>query len=600
MAQSVALVRGAITTTGTSTDLTSSGFGTPDAAIVFYGKASSGVNPSTGYGATGVLLTDGTTTRSFQIAGDDGVGTSNTERYTHSSRLVISDSALGVLNTWDVALITDGIRFTLVTDNTNEDPFCIVVLLKGVDAQVSVPDVSDEIETSSFDPTLAIAAGHGNPGAIGSGNHAILHFGAAEDGGLQRCLGFGDQDNVGTTSVTQRLYSDKMAAQLLNGSEAWSSAAGTFGTGSFSWTNTGSPSTDVKGLMLLGGDVSAKIAGFTSPTSTGTLDVATTGIDPEVVVVVMSSADDNTLQTTEYNDGFCFGASDGTNHYAQAYFAEDNVGTSDVYDEVSASKCIILDDPSGRLLEATASMGTEKVTLDFTTVGAVGREGFAIAFGPATSGVDPLVADTGTFTLTGVATGLTANRTLSCDTASFSLTGVAADLQATAVLNATVASFALTGVDAALTASRTLTCDTGSFTLTGIAADLDAGITLAAEAGSFTLTGTDTGLAASRTLACDTASFTLTGVAVGLETGFTLACDTASYSLTGINASLLASRLIEPQTASFVLSGLDAALTYNSPDSQAYLVSIRNSSVAVPYAIGSIARPSATGSIEVP
>lgn len=260
------------------------------------------------------------------------------------------------------------------------------------------------------------------------------------------------------------------------------------------------------------------------------------------------------------------------------------------------------------------------------------------------SGPSPLVADTGTFTLTGVATGLAASRTLSCDSASFSLNGVAADLQATSVLDATVASFALTGVDAGLTASRlltcdvasftltgidaaleagislnadtasftltgldagltaarTLTCDTASFTLTGIAADLEAGITLAADPGSFTLTGTDTGLTASRTLACDTASFTLTGVAAGLETGFTLACDTASYSVTGIDASLLASRVIDPVTASFILSGVDATLRYDTPDNQAYLVSIRGDSIGVPRAVATVKQASATGSIETP
>lgn len=106
-----------------------------------------------------------------------------------------------------------------------------------------------------------------------------------------------------------------------------------------------------------------------------------------------------------------------------------------------------------------------------------------------------LTADSGSFALTGQATGLALNRVLSAASGSFALTGQAAGLAVNRTLSAASGSYSLTGQNATLTYTPTST----------------ATYTLAAASGSFAVSGQDVVLAYNRVLSAANGSYLLTG-----------------------------------------------------------------------------------------
>jgi hypothetical protein len=156
--------------------------------------------------------------------------------------------------------------------------------------------------------------------------------------------------------------------------------------------------------------------------------------------------------------------------------------------------------------------------------------------------------------------------TLTAETGTFTLTGIAATLQASRNLTADTGTFALTGIDADLVSVKTLIADSGEFALTGIAADLIASRKIDCVAGEFSLTGIDADLAASRLLSADEGSFSLTGIDADLLANRTIAIAVGEFTLTGIDAGLVASRVLTIDVGTFDLTGIAAGLVYTSSD----------------------------------
>lgn len=173
----------------------------------------------------------------------------------------------------------------------------------------------------------------------------------------------------------------------------------------------------------------------------------------------------------------------------------------------------------------------------------------------------------GAFTLTGNATGLTAQRKLTADAAAFTLTGVAANFLRGYSLAANVGTFTFTGNDTGLTVQRRLTADKQTYTLTGNDATLthtQAGsYTLTADAGSFSLTGNAANLVAARKLTAEFAQYTLTGQAAGLAIGRVLTADVGTFTLTGLDVAFTAPKKLIAEFGSFALSGNSANLLYS-------------------------------------
>lgn len=106
--------------------------------------------------------------------------------------------------------------------------------------------------------------------------------------------------------------------------------------------------------------------------------------------------------------------------------------------------------------------------------------------------------------------------TLVADLGTFALTGINAGLTRTRILVALVGSFVLTGIDTALTRALKMAASVGSFVLTGIDAVLAFGFTMVAETSSFILTGISTGFIRTLKTIASVGSFILTGIAITL------------------------------------------------------------------------------------
>lgn len=195
---------------------------------------------------------------------------------------------------------------------------------------------------------------------------------------------------------------------------------------------------------------------------------------------------------------------------------------------------------TGNAAALTAQRKLAAATQSFTLTGNAARlaRGYTLA------------ASSGTFTLTGQAAALTAARKMAAASGTFTLTGNAAGLAAARKLTASSASFTLTGQDAGLKAARVLTAASGSFALTGNDATLTysaAGKTLTADAGTFVLTGNPAALSVARKLTADSGSFTLTGQDAALSrSGYRLVCATGTFTLTGFDAELSTTGAVEP------------------------------------------------------
>lgn len=130
-------------------------------------------------------------------------------------------------------------------------------------------------------------------------------------------------------------------------------------------------------------------------------------------------------------------------------------------------------------------------------------------------------------------------------------------------LVAEAGSYSLTGLDAALRAARRLALDAGSYALLGQDATLRRGRTLTAAAGAYALTGQDVTLRATRVMIAAVGAYQLTGQAAGLVRGRLLVADRGTYLLTGQGATLRATRLLVAAPGVYVLTGIAATLDYS-------------------------------------
>ena len=107
-----------------------------------------------------------------------------------------------------------------------------------------------------------------------------------------------------------------------------------------------------------------------------------------------------------------------------------------------------------------------------------------------------LIADSGTYSVTGQPATLTASHVLNASPVTYSVTGINASLVANYVLNANAGSYGITGSNASLISARSLSTDAGSYFVTGVDATLTyvpSGVnyTLIADPGDYAITGND-------------------------------------------------------------------------------------------------------------
>lgn len=171
-----------------------------------------------------------------------------------------------------------------------------------------------------------------------------------------------------------------------------------------------------------------------------------------------------------------------------------------------------------------------------------------------------LTAAQGSFSLTGQAAGLRADRKLSAAQGSYTLTGQPAGLLQGRALAASLGSYALSGQAAGLFAQRRLSAAQGNYALTGQAAALVKSRLLAAGQGTYALSGQDATLRATRLIAAAPASYSFSGQAATFVRGRVMPAAHGIYTLTGIAAALQATRALTAAAGTYSLTGQTATL----------------------------------------
>jgi hypothetical protein len=224
------------------------------------------------------------------------------------------------------------------------------------------------------------------------------------------------------------------------------------------------------------------------------------------------------------------------------------------YALVNDNPHVFLKDDSGNYLSFILDVGAETGFFDLTTPGA------GLTYAPS-SGPPPLTADQQSYTLTGVAAGLKADRKITAAQATFTQTGFGAGLDVT--MPATQATYTLTGIAAGTRAGRRIVAAQSAFTATGYTTGMDVG--MPATQASYTLTGYDAGLtytpdAGNPPLTADQQTYTLTGVANGLRAGRRIVAAQATFTHAGIAAGTVAARKATAAAATYSLTGTATGL----------------------------------------
>ncbi len=122
-------------------------------------------------------------------------------------------------------------------------------------------------------------------------------------------------------------------------------------------------------------------------------------------------------------------------------------------------------------------------------------------------------------------------------------------------------SFTLSGQDAGLLKASILTAEVGSFTFTGQDVGLNRGYYLASDVGSFTLSGQDAGLIKDSVISSEVGSFILTGQDVGLTKNSILAANVGSFTHTGQDVAFISGFGIVAEVGTFSFDGQDVTFT---------------------------------------
>lgn len=347
-----------------TTDLTSSGFGTPAGALLFSCDAGPSANPADS-SRVSVGFFDGTNSRTNYSVAEDNKSSANTARFQHNTNALKWITAdLATIVAYTAANITDGIRLTCSDDSTGIERYVGGLLLGGT----ASCDVGDLIPSNTNGGTASVTGLSYEPdlvffGAVGIANgftsQAMHSYGVAINDGseTQRVLSHMMRDNQSTNYCRQRLSTARVGGEYFFG-WSWSGELTAFNSDGFEiTTRDGGAGGDRLYYMawhLDGG--SSWLGTLTTPTSTGDDAHTSAGFMPDAGVFgasLISSAD---TDSSHVSAGI--GVSDGTNDVCIAWRDENNVGTTDSSQEFSSSEVINLRDVSDGTDEIVATLSS--------------------------------------------------------------------------------------------------------------------------------------------------------------------------------------------------------------------------------------------------
>lgn len=349
-------------------DVTRSGFGTVQAAIIF---AQTGV--VSGTSVDEIMLAgafyDGTNTKSINVFDEDNLGTSNSVSDIDSGGFYIHDRRMTISN------VTDGLRLTMSAGTTEtDDQYFFAILIKDV---VSATALEYNLGTSTSAQTVTV----GHPThvlfglfnrASGSRSGAYFGFGVAHNGSTLKQMHSVayDEDAVTTTNSKTAVYNNKFLSDA-------NPLAGTVITLSnltstqLDLTCSSSAGSAVISLLSLELNDANQfwMSDITTPASTGDSAVTGVGFTPSVVGTLTGITDSVAFGASE--DGFKLGiaAVDAIGGMLILATAQDNATTSNTknryVDDVPLRLVTDLNAPLVRA--AFTSMDADGYTLNYFT-----------------------------------------------------------------------------------------------------------------------------------------------------------------------------------------------------------------------------------------
>lgn len=339
MSIQTAIATGLTPTTATTVDYEVTDFGTPQAAIVLVARSGSGDNPR-GVAGVSIGFTDGTTDGVINSFLMDAVGTTEVRRFSAATLVRIGGGSgtvpiAGAYSAW----ATDGLTINYTAASALQ-LFVTVILIKGCDnvdvfAEQLTSTGVNNITSIGFKPNLVFFTSIGNS-SVGDATQLAYSFGAAHndasDTVTQGQIAFSAVHNSGTEDASAVTRNDSCVGQMYAGTQNWKASAEDFDSSGFSLdTGADSPGNDyVFGLALDTGDPNGvDISIVDSPTSTGTLDVNSIGLLPQLSLLGMTSC--STINTTVTADpmNMAVGIFDSTTETCTGIDVDDGAGTTD-------------------------------------------------------------------------------------------------------------------------------------------------------------------------------------------------------------------------------------------------------------------------------
>ena len=428
MPTSAAVASGEITPTlGGTLDLTSAGFGTPDAAIIFTTTANSSNNPYTGSSAISIGFWDGTNNIAAGVSSAGNLGSSDTYRESQTDTVVVRSSF-----ECTAAAITNGVRLTVTLDSTDFTRRVSVILLKGLTSakafayQLGTATTPYDINTVGFQPNAGFILTNGNS-AQGVAAHSILSIGAFHDNGTtvtQSAVAISDLDNVTSTNAESYYDHQNAAMQHHNSSATWTGSVGSFDADGFSFTPSANPGSDYIYVLALEFANTADFHISTETLATVTGDDAKTGygLTPDVVGMLACHATAN--QTTTAGLAFMAGIADSSSQVSLHTESTDGQSTTSTSSAFNTSNIVEFARHTGAVnaIASLSSMDSDGFTLNYSDAASSAFKALTFTIGDSTagSGYDLAVSSAGV-AVSGQSTSLKASRKVSASSIGLSI-----------------------------------------------------------------------------------------------------------------------------------------------------------------------------------
>lgn len=385
-------VRTTIPTSGTTLDVSITGFGDVQAVIGFVTTA--GTNDTATADASmsvGFLDRQVTPTEiNATMLSVDARATSDAQRgYTETDfiRCITTSGATACelnFNSW----ITDGVRFDIST-NPSPARYLTCIFIGGSDVANTYADAFNpsnlttlqDITDPGFEPDLVFFCSSNINVGVEINCHMSIGVCHNDGADTQGCVSFFDANGSGTTEVDTQLRNDRAITQISSGSEDYNTTISNFDASGFSLQNSANASSDRFLYLALGftNNPNISLDFIDGPTATGDYSSSAPAFQPDFMMLLMP--DNTSTNTVQGSDGFAVYAADPTNEYTNAYHSADAVGTSVCKSLVADSIHDLTGSNSDLHVGSFSSFDTNGFTLNFTTAPAAARKWVALTVG---------------------------------------------------------------------------------------------------------------------------------------------------------------------------------------------------------------------------